>query len=558
MAEVKTFSDLKNISDPIVKYWGPRNEKMKEWYKLIQMKDELAKDNMESFVGNDPRSSFNLILHMLDEKIPHRIPTDLITPDTLEASSIMEGFLSTAWHDVFKAHRRKGMQSWMRTFLGFMLATGWVSVFAQVTPDGKKCMAEVWNPATVYQNWDDELVQCVHKYRVQPMQAAGLIRRNKWNVPIPQAPTDIIDLWYLDDGGKVHNVISLGNDIAKADTIEPRFKTTLIPIVTFPVGGLPDNGILGSDSNDFIKEVGQSIVATNENIYRSWNKWWTFSMQLLRDTAQPRWWEKSRSSNPILKAADIFKRGAIFRMGPEDSIGALEVPPIPVEIRGNQLDMEAMMERGGVSWAAQGNFRGQLTSYVMAQVIASTAQVARPFHQATKDALADIDNLWLTMIKESSANPYGFTWPSELNESIEVTADYEVKIPGDLMQRATTAKMLDPEFKLSKQFITTNLFPEIRNPVKEQALVRADDAAGNEVNAMIALITHFRREEAAARKIRDNDSANLFAAAASHVENQMKQVLGGGMQPRQAAPPPGVPTTVSPPNIPRIGEEQYG
>ncbi len=56
------------------KYWSVRNTRMVAWYRLIQMVDELKTEKMESFVGNDPRAMYNLVLHILDSPIiPHRL-----------------------------------------------------------------------------------------------------------------------------------------------------------------------------------------------------------------------------------------------------------------------------------------------------------------------------------------------------------------------------------------------------------------------------------------------------------------------------------------------------
>ncbi|KKK85952.1 hypothetical protein LCGC14_2768120, partial [marine sediment metagenome] len=103
-----------------------------------------------------------------------------------------------------------------------------------------------------------------------------------------------------------------------------------MPIYVAPVGGLPDMGSLTEgmiptysstlklhtqevSTERWKAELGQSIIATNEHIYRTWNKWWSFSLQLLRDTAQPRIFERSRSGKAIVKPEDVFRRGAIFR-----------------------------------------------------------------------------------------------------------------------------------------------------------------------------------------------------------------------------------------------------
>ena len=161
---ISKYADLVTFASEVTANWNKRNEQMKGWYKLIQQTDELAQTGMESFVGNDPRSSFNLILHMLDTKVPHRIPNEFVDQTLMVPAGEVERLLRVAWSDVHKAHRKTGRQTWMRTFLSFILSTGWYAVFAQVVPDGTRCMAEIWNPATVYPDWDSVMWRCVHRY----------------------------------------------------------------------------------------------------------------------------------------------------------------------------------------------------------------------------------------------------------------------------------------------------------------------------------------------------------------------------------------------------------
>ncbi|MDP1907923.1 MAG: hypothetical protein Q8K85_06455, partial [Hyphomicrobium sp.] len=261
------------------------------------------------------------------------------------------------------------------------------------------------------------------------------------------------------------------------------------------------------------EEIGQSIIATNENIYRSWNKWWSFSLQLLRDTAQPRIFERSRSGKPIIRPEDVFRRGAIYRGGPDDSLEFIGAPPVPLEIRSTQLDLEAMMQRGGVSWAMYGNVSGQMTSYVMSQISASANQVMRPFHQALQNLFADIDNAWIDEIRWRGVTPYGWKIPPALPKDAKVIADFDVEIPGDLVQRATVARMLDPNFRLSYSYVLNKLFPEIKSSMQEKAMVRADDAERDPRNAVIAYVDFCRKQAAYLEKIGDSDNAELYRLA---------------------------------------------
>ena len=529
---------ITNRCNELKRFWSPRNEKMKRWYRLIEMIDELKTEKMESFVGNDPRSMFNLILHLLDTDIPHRIKEyDVSDFEIAAASAELSLFLDTVWDNISTDFRRSGpRQSLKRSLIGLMLATGWYSAFSVVADNGEIVVFDLWSPAETYPMWDGEfgLDEVAHITSISVKKAKSMARRNGWNVGriLPSARNvSLQDYWWIEIedvfpfAHRVWNAVVIDGGLAK---FEPtRFRK--IPIYTAPVGGLPDTGPLTEGSQlsttsynagavasgeRWKEEIGQSIVATNENIYRTWNKWWTYSLQLLRDTAQPRIFERSRSGKVIVRPEDVFRRGAIFRGGPEDSVDFIGTPPIPLEIRSTQLDLEAMMQRGGVSWSMYGSVSGQMTAYVMSQIAASANQVMKPFKQAIQNLISDINNDWIDDIRERGVKPYGWTLPAGLPDDARISADFEIEIPGDLVQRATVARMLDPDFRLSYNYVIQKLFPEIKSPIEEVAQVRRDVAEQHPTNALIALIQYYRKQAAYLEKIGDSESAKLFDLAA--------------------------------------------
>lgn len=530
-----TGADIAQKAKGLRRFWQKRNDKFKEWYKLIQMIDELEQENMESFVGNDPRAAYNLVVHMLDTKIPHRLPSEDIDQELVGAAQNVEKFFAKAWGDIFRRYRQGLSEGFMRDLVGFLIATGWYSVFSQVTPDGKGCGAEVWNPATVYPNFGFEgLIEVSHIIDLTPVEARSLVFRRGWNFKVPEAKVTLYDYWWVDDHSVVHNAIALDNTRVKDDTEEPRFRR--IPVFVGAVGGLPDTGPLqGSSVETWKAEKGQSVVATNVNIYRYWNKWWTFSMQLLRDTAQPRIKERSKGDR-IVKPEDIFKRGAIFRMGLDEDVDFLQPPVIPVELRTTQLDLEAQLQRGGVSWALYGNVQQQLSSYVFAQIAASAQQMVRPFHQGIVNLLSDIDNFWIDMIRDNKYRPYGFTIPSELPDDFVVTADFDIKIPGDLTRRATEARMLNPTFRLSQRRVYDEVFPEVQNPLLEVARLHSEDAQEHPIHRTLVLIESLRRIARDLEREGNMASSMLYDKAAAFVE---KTMTIEAEQPTQAEIPQG-------------------
>lgn len=518
-------SEVRTACEDLKKFWDKRNDAFKRWYKLIQMIDELAQKGMESFVGNEPMSAYSFIMSMLDQDIPHRILPEDLTKEQVAPASDLAGIYKLAWRDVHRSYRLRG-RYFLRDLIGFLLATGWYSVFATITLDGSRCVAEVWNPASVFPSWDDVMVECAHIFHLEKAQAKRMAARNGWSVKEPRGRVNVYDYWRTERAasGKdvVFNSIVFGDDLVKNDVQELRFSR--IPIFVAPVAGLPDTGELssGRDTERWKGEIGRGFPATNENIYRYWNKWWTFSMQLLRDTAQPRTYEKTASARQIVKPEDWYKRGAHYNLGLQDEIGFITPPSIPVELRSTQLDMEAMMQRGGPSWAALGAVQSQATAYVMSQISAGANQVAKPYHEGLVDCLGDIDNFWYELARDNGYSLYGKALPDGLPDAFEVSASYELRIPGDFVQRVTSARIANPSFELSDEKVVGELFPEIQSPTEEMAKVLASKARRHPIHTSIALVASFNKEAALLRKAGDTKSAELYEKAATMVEASLE------------------------------------
>lgn len=540
---VMTAADVVARCKALKDYWRPRNNKFKDWYAMLLLEDKLAQQGMESFVSNDPRTSYNLVLHLLSQpEIPHRVPVETIPDEVIPDATKAEESLTEAWHRVFTAHRRRGRKSWKREFMGLMLATGWYSVFAMVTDN--ECIAEIWHPAEVFPMFGESgMTECAHIFPLTEKDAKRMIIQKRWILKYPfTGPTTLCDYWFIDDNGSVANSIVIANNFVKEPVTEPKFD--FIPIFTSPVGGLPDRGSI-TTGDKWKGQVGESFLSANEKVLDSYNRQWTFAQQMLRDTAQTRWLELSQSQQ-ILKPADMYKRGAIFKGRPGDKVEPLPVPPIPVELRADRIDMENMLQRGGTPWAVQGSIQQAMSVALMSQVAAAAQQSFGPYHEGAIDMFSDIDNFWLAQIKKHSYRPYGLEWP-KLPEDVRVTAEYSVRIPGDLVARATVARMLDPKFSLSETTVMDMQFPEIKNIMKEQARRRKDEALRHPINAQIDLIKAFRAEAANLRKLKDDEGAKLYEKAAAVAE----AMLTPPQPEAEAAPPRTRPEEAAAPRGPR-------
>jgi len=526
--------------------WNERNKKFRDWYEQLEMVDTLAQKDMESFVGNDPRTAFNHLIGILDQKIPHRIDPEELSLEQVAPAAELSRSYDRIWRRTEKQYRQRG-RLFKRDLISFLLSTGWYSVFTIPNMDGSSLLTEVWNPATVFQAWDDVLFECAHIFTASATQAKRLATRNQWNIGNFHDKMTIYDRWWLDDGGKVYNATSVDTTLVKDETPELRFPR--IPIFTSPVNGLPDTGEINiRKSTKWRGELGQGYIVANENVYGYFNKWWTFLMQILRDYAQARTYEKTNSARQIVQPESWYKRGAHYKLGQQDDVGFIVPPPIPMEIRSTQLDLEAMMQRGGPTWQQYGNVSAGMTAYVMSQVVASTNNTASAFHQGIIDCVGDIDEFWKYLMQEHNYKPYGQSIPEGLPEDFEILTDYELRIPGDLTQRATNARMLNPDFSVSEERVMEWNFPEIKNPAEEMAKRDAGMARHDPIFAQLSLISALRQEAELLRRAKDADGAKLYDKAADMKEQEIMGLQQGQAQQGRAAPRPG-PATVPPPGM---------
>jgi hypothetical protein len=274
------------------------------------------------------------------------------------------------------------------------------------------------------------------------------------------------------------------------------------------------------------------MLATNEFVQRNYNRQMTFLQQLLRDTAQPVSYEKRSGGNIVGDPQQLYRRGAHFRMGLQDDLGYLAKPPIPVDFRTSLFDIDGMLQRGSLPHMMFGNIQAQVTGYLISQVSASAQQHLTPYGEASATAQSDIANFWLDLIINHGRRPYELKVP-KIPPMIEVEAQLHVSVPGDFTQRGTTARLLNPNFQLSQAIIMDMLFPEITDPQREMARVRAEQSQQHPIAISINLVRAYNEQSQILQDAGDSDGANLFAAAAVAVGQQLQQQIqaGGAQQP---------------------------
>lgn len=549
--------DVIKRCEEIQKVWSNRNTSIVENYRLLSLADELEQKGMESVVTNDPRTFYNMALHLITPRIPHKIPVQGLERESQAWASNLEQIINSTWRGINRQYRRRGRKSWLEYTAGLLLSTGWYAILVMAASD--KLVAETWNPIEVYPEWDSQGLQAVaHVWTLDSPAAKRLFKQRKWGWDpiLAGRKVQLYDLWEVTDSGII-NVTVANTRIVKPETDEP-FEE--IPVLIGPVGGLPDDGPISASSRtrankDWRADIGQSILATNADIYKGYNRIITFMQQILRDTAQPKYWEKSIGGNNILTPEALESRGPIFRLGQNDEIGTLQMPGIPVELTGIIQTFDAMIQRGSFPHAISGQV-SNIPLGLMSQVAAAAVQVLSPFHTTLMDILTDIDNIWLHGILDGKFKVEGVELPGKVTgDLLDFNVEYPISIPGDLVQRATILRMVSPGARISPETALDIFFPEIQDPLGEMAKARASDSQQHPVFAMLTLISSLREEAKLLRTSGNNEDAALLEQAQVAL---IAQVLGQG----ESAPPPsngaqpiGTPSTGISPQMQQLASE---
>lgn len=515
-------------------FWETRNQKFKDWYKTLRLDEtELQRPNMETFISNDPRTLYNLGLYLLTSTpIPYNIPVDTSTGVDIAAIQETERYFRQSWGKLNRESRDKGRQDWLQYAAKLCLATGWYAVFTIVTDEG--LIADVWNPAEVYPEYGDGLSAVAHIYTISRSGANRKAKENGWKIPPGTGPVKFVDYWEYNEAGDPENVVLADTAFVIPPTPWPQLGR--IPVFVSPVGGLPDNGAIEETEDGWKATIGESIIATNTGVYRNYDKQLTFLQQILRDTAQPRFKERSKSGG-ILSPENVFVRGAIFRMDIDEDVGVIDMPSIPVELRTQLFDIQGMIQRGGFPWALYGSVQGDVTGYLMSQIAAAANQILKPYRDGLSFLMTDINNYWLWLMR-NGVTPTEFRVPPTLPETSEFSVELKVHIPGDLALRANNARQLNPDFKLSWARTVDMLFPEITDLQEERSLVQMDEALNHPVAGQLALIAGLRDQANTLAAEGQSELARLYANAAAMAESQLQPPVAGN---RNGGAPPGPP-----------------
>lgn len=527
MAEVKPQFIVTKCEN-LKSNWSTRKKKFEEWYDILLLTDELEQEGMESVTTNDPKTGYGLARHLLTTMvIADRIPSETLPPEFVPAASYLENYVSKRWQDQEKRYRMIGKQSWLGQFVMWLLATDWYSTFWMVTD--KAVWGEVWSPADSFPGFGpDGLAEHAHIYKLSAAAAMKKLRTMGWTVKRnPTADVTFYDYWGFDNTGSIINSVVMDNEFVKAPVVDNAVnKVGILPIFTSPAGGLPDTGSIKTTKGTWQRHYGESIVATNEDLLLNYNKMRSFLQQAARDAAQPKWLELSSGDTPIATEALMNRWGAVLHGQPGESVTPLQSGAIPVELTNSMFLYQNELQRGMFPAAVFGNIQQQISYLAMANIASASMQTLTPYRDAVKGHRTDVDNFITNMIIMNGFRPHGFKLPDNMPDPLDrvFDVDVDIEIPGLLVQKANVARIMNPKFRLPTNWITERMFPEIKNAIKAQADIRAEDALMDPDAIKVDAIIGYREQARIFREANDIPTAELYEKLAKKKEAELDMV----------------------------------
>ena len=517
--------------------WVTRNRKFREWYDMLTLKDNLKQEGLESVCANDPRTLYNLGHYLMTAgELHHIIPVSVDSPIELEKQAKCERALEYLWRGVDRKMSKGGRQSFLSELNFFILALGWYAGVVSFDDTEQKGIAVLWNPADTYPRYsDNEMVTCLHEYKLPITSAVRKAKTNGWSYNPTRKTGDVVlsDYYYLDENGKFINSILIDNKTVMGETSRDDAM-----LMVSPVGGFPDKGSIVPGDIDWTTRIGQSILETNKDIYAKQNRWLTFELQILRDTAQSKYIEYSQG-DPKVQAEQLTKRGALFHFLPGEDLKTLDPSPIPLEMQAAIAAFDKQTQKGGFGDVLYGLLEGNLSGFALSQAIETANRLLYNYQNAKNFFIAETDNFWLSKLQEKSKTFQikGRTLeelsPKEIPEDVDVIVESELATPRDWLEKATVANYMRD--MLDETLIMSDILKiKDTNAVKRRR--EMDRVEQHPQIQNVKLITYCTKHAEYLRYMGDNTQAAIWEQAAAGLQAQMGAPASGqGASPTASA-----------------------
>ena len=219
------------VSELQTMYRG-RNRIFASNFELLALVDKLKQKGMESFVGNDPKTLWQMGNFLLQPRpLVHTLETPevrVLDPDQAAAVIVIENLLKRIWEKRNSSNLRRGGDTYFWTMVGRLLATGWYAVPFGMMAD--KFFVDVYEPETVFPEFSDDeeegLVSLARVWTMPWRSAVRFVRAQGWDEKelggIKSGNVTFKQLWRTNTNGQIEmGVDSSNNRMFKKIEVQP-------------------------------------------------------------------------------------------------------------------------------------------------------------------------------------------------------------------------------------------------------------------------------------------------------------------------------------------------
>ena len=358
----------------LTNYWQERNTQFKidrDIINLVKPKKETS--DKVKWMSNEPKVFFDTSRALVSLNAPRfRLPIPMnYSPEEKEKMNKAERFVIGIWRTLDQQIADRGAVSWLYD-LAYWVLLGWYAVFSIVkkTSEGIQFLADIYDPITVYPEWDKEgLSKCVRAYEIDKITAEemALDFQEKgldfvYQEPKEGAKYNIINYWRK-DGKKIFNAIMLNGILVKPMTLQRNLNR--IPIHIGAIGS-PDRISEGNQGRR-----GESIVAANRDMFEYDNIMISLMATILASQAYPNIIEKTRTGQEAHKGEEFTGFGTKLTYKIEDQIELLRNATTPQEANILLQYVSQQRQKGGIPNVTYGGVVQDVSGFALSQYLSA-------------------------------------------------------------------------------------------------------------------------------------------------------------------------------------------
>lgn len=400
--KVDVIAESKYLKD----YWKSRNDQILEDRNTVNLVKEVRTRDKLNWISNEPKVFYDTAVALVSA-YPPRFRLPLTTnPDSEEKEKMSkaERFLLGIWRQLDRRQLDRGMSYWLKE-LAYWTLSGWYAIFNIVdVRDGETVfIADLWDPMTVYPEWDsDGLRKCIRSFEVDRQTALAMVDdwrfkglQTEWKEPSRRGDVEIINYWRKDIKRRkpvISNAIYAAGKEVKPLTEEKRFKR--IPIHVGAVGN-PERG-----TTEWQRRWGEPIIASNRDMYAYTNAIIKLLATILSETAYPNIVTKTQSGDPSIKEEDLTGYGAIIPLRLNEQIELLKHAAAPAETADLLGMLIRQQQKGSIPDVVYGGINIELSGFAISQLMAAIKYKIGPYLNTMQYSISQIATNFLEQYRD--------------------------------------------------------------------------------------------------------------------------------------------------------------